>query len=70
MILGNVQEIVDGFETIEFLNCGEVINGTYIPILAPAYLTSKYTNRKGYFSVIMQVLVDHQSCFIETNAGW
>ncbi|KAM7167296.1 uncharacterized protein RBU57_005846 [Macrochelys suwanniensis] len=67
---GNVQDIVAGFEQMGFPNCGEAIDGTHIPILAPPHLASEYINRKGYFSMILQALVDHRGRFIDINAGW
>ncbi|CAM5106179.1 unnamed protein product [Eretmochelys imbricata] len=66
----NVHDTVAGFAQMCFPNCGGVIDGTHIPILAPAHLASEYVNRKGYFSMVLQVLVDHQGCFIDINAGW
>uniref|UniRef100_A0A8C3HP06 Putative nuclease HARBI1 n=1 Tax=Chrysemys picta bellii TaxID=8478 RepID=A0A8C3HP06_CHRPI len=68
--LGNVQEIVDGFAQMGFPNCGGAIDGTHIPILAPPHLGSKYVNRKGYFSMVLQALVDHRGRFIDINTGW
>uniref|UniRef100_A0A8C4YQS5 Putative nuclease HARBI1 n=1 Tax=Gopherus evgoodei TaxID=1825980 RepID=A0A8C4YQS5_9SAUR len=70
MTLGNVQDIVDGFAQMGFPNCGGAINGTHIPILAPPHLASEYINRKGYFSMILQALVDHCGHFIDINTGW
>ncbi|KAM7161246.1 uncharacterized protein RBU57_011055 [Macrochelys suwanniensis] len=67
---GNVQDIVAGFEQMGFPNCGGAIDGTHIPILAPPHLASEYINRKGYFSMVLQALVDHRGRFIDINAGW
>ncbi|KAM7163464.1 uncharacterized protein RBU57_007784 [Macrochelys suwanniensis] len=67
---GNVQDIVAGFEQMGFPNCRGAIDGTHIPILAPPHLASEYINRKGYFSMVLQVLVDHRGRFIDINAGW
>ncbi|CAM5142495.1 unnamed protein product [Eretmochelys imbricata] len=46
------------------------IDGTHIPILAPAHLASEYVNQKGYFSVVLQALVDHRGHFTDINTGW
>ncbi|XP_050801902.1 uncharacterized protein LOC127047544 [Gopherus flavomarginatus] len=70
MTLGNVEDILDGFAQMGFPNCGGALDGTHIPILAPPHLASKYINRKGYFSMVLQVLVDHRGCFIDINTGW
>ncbi|KAM9133168.1 uncharacterized protein ACDP82_009062 [Pangshura tecta] len=68
--LENVQDIVDGFAQMGFPNCGGAIDGMCIPILAPPYLTSEYINLKGYFSMVLQALVDHRGHFIDINTGW
>nr|XP_048685785.1 uncharacterized protein LOC125626624 [Caretta caretta]XP_048685786.1 uncharacterized protein LOC125626624 [Caretta caretta] len=68
--LGNVQTIVDGFSALGFPNCGGAIDGTHIPILAPEHRGSQYTNHKGYFSMVLQALVDHKGCFTDINMGW
>nr|XP_048679537.1 uncharacterized protein LOC125623755 [Caretta caretta] len=68
--LGNVQVIVDGFAAMGFPNCGGAIDGTHIPILAPEHQAAEYINRKGYFSIVLQALVDHMGRFTNINVGW
>ncbi|CAM4497661.1 unnamed protein product [Lepidochelys olivacea] len=68
--LGNVQVIVDGFAAMGFPNCGGAIDETHIPILGPDHQGSEYINRKGYFSVVLQTLVDHKGHFTNINVGW
>ncbi|CAM5087360.1 unnamed protein product [Natator depressus] len=68
MTLGNVQVIVDGFAAVGFPNCGGAIDRTHIPVLGPDHLGSQYVNLKGYFSMVLQVLVDHS--FTNINVGW
>ncbi|CAM5092769.1 unnamed protein product [Natator depressus] len=68
--LGNVQVIVDGFAAMGFPNCGGGIDGTHIPILAPDHLANQYVNHKGYFSMVLQALVDHKGRFTDINVGW
>ncbi|XP_050803907.1 uncharacterized protein LOC127048279 [Gopherus flavomarginatus] len=68
--LGNVQVIVDGFAAMGFPNCGGVTDGTHIPILAPEHQGTQYVNRKGYFSMVLQALVDHKGCFTNIHVGW
>ncbi|CAM5146023.1 unnamed protein product [Eretmochelys imbricata] len=68
--LGNVQVIVDGFAAMGFPNCGGAIDGTHIPLLGPDHQGSQYINRKGYFSMVLQALVDHKGRFTNINVGW
>uniref|UniRef100_A0A8C0HBY2 DDE Tnp4 domain-containing protein n=1 Tax=Chelonoidis abingdonii TaxID=106734 RepID=A0A8C0HBY2_CHEAB len=68
--LGNVQVIVDGFAAMGFPNCGGAIDGTHIPILAPEHQGTQYVNRKGYFSMVLQALVDHKGRFTHIHVGW
>ncbi|XP_065435194.1 uncharacterized protein LOC135978000 [Chrysemys picta bellii] len=68
--LGNVQVIVDGFAAMGFPNCGGAIDGTHIPILAPENQGTQYINRKGYFSMVLQALVDYKGHFTNINVGW
>uniref|UniRef100_A0A8C3F7J4 DDE Tnp4 domain-containing protein n=1 Tax=Chrysemys picta bellii TaxID=8478 RepID=A0A8C3F7J4_CHRPI len=68
--LGNVQSIVDGLAEMGFPNCGGAIDGTHIPILAPEHQATDYVNRKGYFSMLLQALVDHKGRFTNINVGW
>ncbi|CAM4542412.1 unnamed protein product [Lepidochelys kempii] len=68
--LGNVQVIVDGFAAMGFPNCGGAIDGTHIPILAPEHQGSEYINHKGYFSMVLQALVDHKGRFTNISVGW
>nr|XP_048717289.1 uncharacterized protein LOC125641420 [Caretta caretta] len=67
--LGNVQVILDGFAAMGFPNCGGAIDGTHIPILGPDHQGSQYINHKGYFSVVLQTLVDHKGHFTNINVG-
>ncbi|EMP28952.1 hypothetical protein UY3_13982 [Chelonia mydas] len=65
--LGNVQVTLDGCAAMGFPNCGGAIDGTHIPILAPDHLANQYINRKGYFSMVLQALVDHKGRFTGIN---
>ncbi|CAM5163300.1 unnamed protein product [Natator depressus] len=68
--LGNVQVILAGFAAMGFPNCGGAIDGTHIPILGPDHQGSQFINHKGYFSMVLQALVDDKGRFTNINVGW
>ncbi|CAM4553763.1 unnamed protein product [Lepidochelys kempii] len=41
-----------------------------ISILAPEHQAGEYINCKGYFSIVLQALVDHKVRFTNINMGW
>ena len=66
-----LQEIVDGFlHRWGFPQTVGAIDGTHIPIIRPIESASDYYNRKGYYSVLMQALVDFRGLFMDINIGW
>lgn len=44
--------------------------GTHIPILPPENNPKDYYNRKGFHSVVLQVLVDYEGRFMNIYVGW
>ena len=50
--------------------CGGAIDGTHIPILDPNESHADYVNRKGYHSIIMQAVVDHNHLYRDVVIGW
>ena len=66
-----IQNVVNGFEhRWGFPQTVGAINGSHIPILKPHESASDYYNRKGYYSVLMQAVVDYRGVFIDVNIGW
>ncbi|XP_068671051.1 putative nuclease HARBI1 [Montipora foliosa] len=53
-----------------FSMCGGAIDGIHIPILAPNESHADYVNRKGYRSIIMQAVVDHNHPYGDVVIGW
>ena len=45
-------------------------NGTYIPIITPDTNAKDYYNRKGFYSMLMQAVVDSNYCFTDIYIGW
>ena len=60
-----MQQVVDGFlGPWQFPQCAGALDGTHIPILAPADNHTDYFNRKGFHSIVMQALVDYRYRYI------
>eukprot|EP00795_Rhopilema_esculentum_P009850 gene9850-18432_t len=46
------------------------VDGSYIPIKAPAELHAEYYNRKGWYSIILQAVVVGSYKFMNIKFGW
>ena len=57
-----LRDIVNGFEARwGFPQAAGAIDGTHIPILRPSGESGNdYYNRKSFYSIVMQALVDHK----------
>lgn len=67
----SAQTIIDGFlHTWGFPQCFGAIDGSHIPIIAPSVDPSDYFNRKGFHSIVLQALVDHEYKFMNVFVGW
>ena len=53
-----------------FPMCAGCINGTRIPIIAPKENHKDYVNRKGFYSIQMQAVVDSRYLFRDVVVGW
>ena len=50
--------------------CVGAIDGCHVPIACPVMNHTDYYNRKGWYSMILQGIVDHSYRFIDINIGW
>ena len=46
------------------------LDGCHISVVSPAMNRTDYYNKKGWYSVILQGVVDHSYRFIDINVGW
>uniref|UniRef100_A0A667ZQ90 DDE Tnp4 domain-containing protein n=2 Tax=Myripristis murdjan TaxID=586833 RepID=A0A667ZQ90_9TELE len=66
-----LKAIVMGYrDKWRFPQVAGAIDGTHIGILAPADHPADYYNRKGFYSVLLQAVVDHKMKFWDINVGW
>ena len=66
-----LRQVVADFETHwGFPQVAGAIDGTHIPIIKPNDCASDYYNRKGFYSVIMQAVVDSSGLFLDSYNGW
>ena len=67
----SLNEIVKGFEEYwGFPQAAGAIDGSHIPIIKPKESAADYYNRKGYYSIIVQALVDFRGRFLDVYMGW
>ena len=67
----SLKDVVKGFkERWGLPQCGGSIDGTHIPISAPAMNHTDYYNRKGWYSMVTQAVVDHNGLFRDLCIGW
>ena len=66
-----LDEVVAGFRNRwGFPQCAGAVDGTHIPIIAPTEYHADYHNRKGWYSILMQAVVDHAYRFTDVYIGW
>lgn len=67
--LSRPQEVMKGFALKGFPHCLGAIDATHIPIIAPAHRATEYINSRGYYSMVLQALVNHEGRFTDVYAG-
>ncbi|GES75821.1 putative nuclease HARBI1 [Rhizophagus clarus] len=66
-----VNRITNGFKiTRNFPNVIGAIDGSHIPIKASHLFPVDYFNRKGFYSIVLQAVVDHKKKFLDICVGW
>ena len=63
--------VINEFETIwGFPQVVGAVNGSHIPILKPQGSPSDYFNCKGFYSILVQAVMDSSGKFIDVTIGW
>ena len=57
-------------EKYDLIQCVGVIDGSHIPVKPPELNHMDHYNRKGWYSVIIQAVVDPDNLFRNVNVGW
>lgn len=66
-----INEIINGFKRLGRIpNVIGAIDGSHIPIKAPHLFPVDYFNRKGFYSIVLQAVVDHKKKFLDICVGW
>lgn len=66
-----LSEVVEGFKNKwGMIQCAGSIDGCHIPVTPPALNHTDYYNRKGWYSVLVQAVVDHNYLFTDVCVGW
>lgn len=66
-----LQQVIDGFNVKwQMIQCAGAIDGCHIPVKPPAMHHTDYYNRKGWYSVILQAVVDHNYMFRDIMVSW
>jgi hypothetical protein len=66
--INNAQEIIRGFSNLGFPQTLGAIDGTHIPIISLGENSSDYYNRKDYYSVVLQAIVNFMN--YRTHSGF
>ena len=67
----NLQQVINGFESkCQMIQCAGAIDGSHIQVKPPAQNHTDFYNRKGWYSIVLQGVVDHNYLFTDVMVGW
>ena len=64
------QEVISGFSAKQGLKAIGAIDGSHISCRPPTECPENYVNRKGFHSIILQAVCDHEMFITDVYAGW
>ena len=66
-----INKITSGFKKLgRISNVIGAIDNSHIPIKASHLFSVNYFNRKGFYSIVLQAVVDHKKKFLDICVGW
>ena len=66
-----LRRTVEGFRSQwGMIQCSGAVDGCHIPIMPPASNHTDFYNRKGWYSIILQAVVDDKYLFTDICVGW
>ena len=69
--LDQQQQYIENFENKWGVpQCIGAIDGSHIPVSQPALCHTDYYNCKGWYSILIQAVVDYKYCFLGIYTGW
>lgn len=67
----HLRKVVEGFkDKWGMIQCAGAIDGCHIPVLPPALNHTDFYNRKGWYSMVLQAVVDDNYLFTDVYVGW
>ena len=67
----SLKEVIKGFkDKYDVPQCAGSIDGSHVPVTPPAINHTDYYNRKGWYSMVVQAVVDHNHLFRDLCIGW
>ena len=66
-----LRRTVEGFRSQwGMIQCAGAVDGCHIPVMPPASNHTDFYNRKGWYSIILQAVVDDKYLFTDICVGW
>ncbi|KYO44217.1 hypothetical protein Y1Q_0001748 [Alligator mississippiensis] len=68
--LGDAHKLLAAFRVLGLPRYIGALGLAHTPIQCPPHQAADYINARGYYSMALQVLVDHHGRFTQVSAGW
>ena len=66
-----LRDTVEGFKSKwGMIQCAGAVDGCHIPVMPPASNHTDFYNRKGWYLIVLQAVVDENYLFTDVCVGW